>query len=84
MGLEVLMQEIRLEDRDSDCEVGVCAADRCAKIKAFSCQAHARRQPRTRTEGCHTTGEPVEFDFGLGPSRSTLATRKGSAVLRLV
>lgn len=48
---QVLMQEIKMEDWDSDCEVGVCAADRCAKIKAFSCQAHARRQPKARTEG---------------------------------
>lgn len=51
MLLEYWMQEIRLEDRESDCEVGVCAADRCAKIKAFSCQAHARLQPTARSEG---------------------------------
>lgn len=46
--LEYWMQEIKLEDRESDCEVGVCAADRCAKIKVFSCQAHARLQPTAR------------------------------------
>lgn len=40
------MQETKLEDRNSDCEVGVCAADRCAKIKAFSCQAPHAASPR--------------------------------------